>query len=255
MNKIVICCLLLVLCPFELMAEPHCALFLDTRLLVMAHPLFSVFDTTSNRFKGTSSEPIEGGYQGVDEMVEQIKKLEDTLLMSSVRLKEELKTVPLRQRVAVERKFLAEKKELGNKLENLKRRVFVARQVPILPGMTPHSSIVPQVNDIMVAIRAVVKKLKNKYNTELVIDVSGLMPYAGKIELTESLLTNKHKQMLDKNASMPTQYLEWLYEADQYWAAKLGVDAEIIPYGALDTRLEAVKLMEEEVKGYKIWSW
>ena len=133
--------------------------------------------------------------------------------------------------------------------------MFFSRQGPILPGMTPHSSIVPQVNDIMVAIRAVVKKLKNKYNTELVIDVSGLMPYAGKIELTESLLTNKHKQMLDKNASMPTQYLEWLYEADQYWAAKLGVDAEIIPYGALDTRLEAVKLMEEEVKGYKIWSW
>ena len=110
MNKIIFCCLFLVLCPFELMAEPHCALFLDTRLLVMAHPLFNVFDTASNRFKCTSSEPIDGGYQGVDEMVEQIKKLEDTLLMSSTRLKEELKTVPLRQRVAVERKFLAEKK-------------------------------------------------------------------------------------------------------------------------------------------------
>ncbi|MDD3001680.1 MAG: hypothetical protein PHF29_07990 [Candidatus Riflebacteria bacterium] len=255
MNKIFVCCLLLVLCPFELMAESPYALFLDTRLLVMAHPLFSVFDATSNRFKGTSSEPILGGYQGVDEVVEQIKKLEEALLLSSTRLKEELKTVPLRQRVSVERKFLAEKKELGNKLESLKRRVFDARQVPILPGMTSYSSITPQVNDIMAAIRAVVKKLKNKYNTELIIDVSGLMPYAGRVELTESLLTNKHKQILDKNASMPGQYLEWLHEADQYWAAKLGVDAEVIPYGALDTRLEAVKLMEEEVKGYIIWSW
>ena len=68
----------------------------------------------------------------------------------------------------------------------------------------------------MVAIRAVVKKLKNNIQHRISNRYFELNAYAGKVELT-SLLTNKHKQILDKNVSMPTQYLEWLHEADQYW--------------------------------------
>ena len=36
---------------------------------------------------------------------------------------------------------------------------------------------------------------------------------------------------------------------------KFGIDADVIPFGAVDARLEAIKLMEEEVKGYILWDW
>ena len=42
--------------------------------------------------------------------------------------------------------------------------------------------------------------------------------------------------------------------ANSYWAARLGMNADIIPVGARDVRLEAIKLMEEEGKGYKLWN-
>lgn len=237
-------------------SEANVPVFLDTRLLVMVHPLFNAFDTNSGRFKGTSSEPIMGEYDGVEKVLEEVKKLQDHLLKSSERLRKELKTVPLTERISVERKFLAEKRELESKLEAMKMRVYMARLVPIKPGMTPYAAIYPQINDIMSAIRTVIKKIKEKYNTNVIIDIADLLPWAGNVKITQTLTENKHKQAFEsKGDALPENYLEWLKEADQFWAAKLGVDAEIIPFGAVDVRLEAIKMMEEEVKGYKIWSW
>lgn len=237
-------------------AQTSKPVFLDTRLLLLAHPLFSVFDNGTGRFKGTSSEPILGEQEGIDKVLEKIKETGDYLLKSPKALREKLKTIPLTDRMAAERDFLAEKRMLEAKLEAMKMRVYMARLVPIQRGMTPYSSIYPQVNNIMGSIKNVIKTLKSKYKTDVVIDVADLLPWAAKPQMTASLMTNKHKEIYEnKGKSLPENYLDWLGEADQYWASRLGVGSDVVPYGALDVRLEAIKLMEEEVRGYKVWVW
>ena len=57
-----------------------------------------------------------------------------------------------------------------------------------------------------------------------------------------------------ESKASPEEFSQWLKAANSYWAAKQGMNADIIPFGAKDVRLEAIKLMEEEGKGYKLWN-
>lgn len=239
-----------------LLASGLNCIMIDSRLLLMAHPVFNSFDSNINRFRGTSSEPIAGDLPGVEAVIEQTKKLQDELLKSSNALREKLKSVPLTERITAEREFLAQKRDLEAKLEAMKMRVYMARLVPIKIGMTPDSSIYTQINAITDSMRQVIRILKQKYKTNVVVDVTDLLPFAPVKEPSALLTTNKHKQALDKNDTEITpELMEWYLEADEYWAAKLGVDSEVIPFGAIDARLEAVKLMEQESEGYKTWEW
>lgn len=94
-----------------LLASGLNCIMIDSRLLLMAHPVFNSFDSNINRFRGTSSEPIAGDLPGVEAVIEQTKKLQDELLKSSNVLREKLKSVPLTERITAEREFLAQKRD------------------------------------------------------------------------------------------------------------------------------------------------
>lgn len=228
----------------------------DSRLLIMAHPLFDKFDSKTNRFLGTSSEPILGELAGIEAVVEQIKELQNQLLKSSKALREKLQNVPLTERLAVEREFLAQKKDMEAKLEAMKMRVYMARLVPIKMGMTPDSSIYTQINVITEDLRKVIKALKQKYNTNMVLDTTDLLPFVPFKKPSSLLMSNMHKEAMEKkDTKINEELMEWYLEADEYWAARFGVDSQVVPYGAVDARLEAIKLMEQESEGYKTWEW
>ena len=230
--------------------------FIDTRLMVMAHPLFKAFDPKSRRFKGTSSESFEENFELQESFIQSIKDLEDELLKFPEKLKEKLKGVPFKDRISAEREFLLEKKQKESKLEYMKRRVYLSRLVPTKDGMTPYMSIYPQCRDLTEAIKKVTDLLKKKYKTEVVIDVANILPFKEKPRTTQPVLRNNlMKDVYKKESKASDEDLSnWLKAANSYWAAKLGMDADIIPVGAKDVRLEAIKLMEEEGKGYKLWN-
>ena len=127
---------------------------LDTRLLVLAHPLFTDFDTNMGRFRNTASEFVEGGQQGLEELIAEIQSLNTWLSQAPQALRERIKDVPLPDRMAVERTFLAEKREKEQRVAAMQMRAYMARLIPGRPGITPASSIYPQVNQIMADIRA-----------------------------------------------------------------------------------------------------
>ena len=231
-------------------------IFIDSRLLVLAHPLFSAFDSKSKRFKGTSSESFEEDFDSQEAFIQSIKDLEDELLKSPEKLKEKLKGIPFKDRISAEREFLLEKKLKESKLEYMKRRIYLSRLVPTKDGMTPYMSIYPQCRDLAEAIKKVTDSLKKKYKTDIVIDVANILPYRGKLrtrprELVNNLVKDAYKKESKASAEDLSQ---WLKVANSYWAARLGMNADIIPVGARDVRLEAIKLMEEEGKGYKLWN-
>ncbi len=232
------------------LAEP---IMVDTRLMLLAHPLFGNFNTTTGRFTGTSSEFVQGGQAGVDALVAEIKKLNEWLLNSPKNLLEKLHQVPLPERMAAERAFMAEKREIENRLAMLQIRSYNARLVPGRPGVTPDSSILPQINEINSDIRKVIQQLKEKYETRVVIDGGELLPIVKSSPAKNELLTqNLHRKLWKgQQPGENESFAEWLELADQYWAARLGLDAVVIPVGAKDVRLEAIKLIEERTKGLK----
>lgn len=232
-------------------------IFIDSRLMVLAHPLFKAFDPKSKRFKGTSSESFEEDFGSRQAFVQKIKDTEDELLKSPERLKEKLKGVPFKDRINTEREFLLEKKLKESKVEYMKRRVYFSKLVPTKDGMTPYESIYLQCRDLTEALKKVTDLLKVKYKTEVVIDVANIFPYSEKLRVRQpELRKNILKDIYQKESKVSAEdFSQWIKAASFYWAATQGMDADIIPVGAKDVRLEAIKLMEEEGKGYKLWTW
>jgi hypothetical protein len=228
-------------------------LMIDSRLMLLAHPLFERFDTETGRFRGTASEYVAGGQEGVDKLIAEIKQLNAWLLNSPKNLQEKLGQVPLPERIAAEREFLAEKREIESRVASLQMRIYNARLVPGRPGVTPEASTLPQINEISSDIRVVLKQLKEKYKTDVVIDSAELLPII-RLQPARSqlLLQNLHSKMFKgQELAENEDFLAWLAEADNYWAERHGLDANVIPVGARDVRLEAIKLVEERTKGLK----
>ena len=82
------------------------AIFIDSRLMVMAHPLFKAFDPKTQRFKGTSSESFQEDFDSRLAFIQSTKDLGEELLKSPEKLKEKLKGVPFKDRINVEREFI-----------------------------------------------------------------------------------------------------------------------------------------------------
>lgn len=231
-------------------AEP---VMVDTRLMLLAHPLFAKFDPETSRFRGTSSEFVNGGQEGVDKLIAEIRRLDAWLLASPKHLQEKLKNVPLPDRAAAERAFLTEKREVEAQLAMLQIRAYNARLVPGRPGVTPEASTMPQINEINADIRAVLRQLKETYKTDIIIDTAELLPIVAKPRvISPTLSANLHARVWkDPGIASSPEFAAWLAEADSWWAGKLGLDASVIPVGASDARLEAIKLIEERTKGLK----
>lgn len=234
------------------------AIFIDSRLMVLAHPLFNAYDIKTGRFKGTPSEPFVFDVDSRKLFIDKIKELEDKLLKSPEALKNKLKNVPFKDRISIEREFIKEKKLLETKLDAMKQRVYFSKQVPMSPGMSPYMSIYPQCCDIVETTNEVINELKEKYKTNIVIDIANILPIIkGSNSVPKTNINQNLPQKVYKKATnISTEDIKsWCDKADRYWAEKLGLDADIIPFGAKDVRLEAIKLMEEKGKTYKLWDW
>ena len=48
-------------------------IFIDSRLMILAHPLFRAFDPKSKRFKGTSSESFQEDFDSQETFIQEIK--------------------------------------------------------------------------------------------------------------------------------------------------------------------------------------
>lgn len=225
------------------------ALLVDTRLMVIAHPLFKAYDSCTSRFKGTSSEFVSGGQEGIDKLTEQIRKNEEKLAKSNDELRQKLREAPLPDRINIERTFIREKRQLEEETLEMKIRAYNARLTPGRLGVTPPSSIYPQVNQINADIKAVIIRLKEKYKIELVIDATELLPARPlKSAVSRVVAQNKHQNFI-KTGTFDQQTVAWFVECAEFWADEMGMDAPILPVGVTDVRLVALKMIEDLTRG------
>ncbi|MDD3000093.1 MAG: hypothetical protein PHV05_13605 [Candidatus Riflebacteria bacterium] len=223
--------------------------YVDTRLLVLAHPLWDSFDCRTGRFKGTASEFVEGGQKGLDKLFAEIADLNQWLAQSPKILKERLQQVALPDRLSVERTFFAEKREVEQRVAMLQMRAYMARMVPGQIGVTPAASIYPQINQIAADIRTVLKQIKEKHSAAVIIDSAELLPIMCRVPGNSDLLAQNLHEKLWSGEKADEKTTRWLDEASRFWADRLGFAADIIPFGAEDTRLESIKMLEDITKG------
>jgi len=217
----------------------------DTRLMVMAHPLTNTFDPATRRFQNSSSEPLREGEtkQHIDS---QIASLGCQLTDLQKAFTQELAQAVPARRPALEKTYLEQRRMLEARLAEQKERRYAVEEVPLHPGMTPYDAIQPQIQTISTDLQAAVRRLRDKYQATAVIDISGLLPLYPPQGASDIIRQNCHfyfwRNSFPKNGNGS---LEWMLQAKRYWAHR---DSQLtpVPYGARDVRFEGAQFMAGE---------
>lgn len=223
-------------------AQAQSAIMLDTRLMIMAHPMTNQFDPALRRFRNTSSEPLASG-ETRDGIGQLVKSLERQLGELQAKIGRELQQAAPNRRPALEKAFLSRRRELEARLKEQKERQYTVQEVPLNQGMTTYDSIFPQIQTISNDLQNAVRMLRDRYQSPVVIDISSLLPLYPPQGNMNVLRQNFHfgfwRNSFSGNAPST---LEWMLQAKRYWAYR---DSQMhpVPYGARDVRLEAAHLM------------
>jgi len=218
------------------------ALLVDTRLMVMAHPLTNSFDQATRRFRNTSSEPLGSGETpknielGIRSLELQLKTLQEQFARG-------LKNAAVAQRNSLEQTYLEQRRSLELMLAEQKERRFRVEEVPLNPGLTSYDAIQPQIQTISADLQSVVRALREKYQAATVIDVASLLPLFPPQGNPEILRQNCHFYFWRNSfGTVGNVSQEWMLQAKRYWAHR---DSQLspVPYGARDVRFEAAQMM------------
>ena len=220
-------------------------IFIDTRLLVISHPLFAKFDPESRRFRDTSGDPSlvkTIGFEGLDKA---ISDSEVSLAALPKKWDSILKKAKPPEKKKLEGDFLRERKALEKELEVLRGQKNEIKVIPGYPTFSERQSLLKQVCEISRAIQKTAQKLIDRYSAPHLIDAAGLM--TNEIaDLNTRILYDKISIEIWRKKGAPVKkppLFTWIGEAKKYWSLNDELFTPI-PFGAKDCRFEAVNLME-----------
>lgn len=219
---------------------------IDTRPMLLAHPMFSNFDPDTRRFKGTRSEPV-GGEEERKVIRADLENQQMALVKYSEDWSERLKNATGKQRQALETQYLRGKKRLEAKTGEIRQRYWATSSIPGVPGFTEPASILTQTNQIARDIRDSLVKLQKRTGAGLVIDISSLMP-TGPVPYKLEIVQANRLAYLPKQPQYGPELLEWVRETRNYWMNHGNLYNPFI-IGTEDQRLEAVEELIRHCQG------
>jgi len=218
----------------------------DTRPMLLAHPMFANFDPETRRFKGTRSEPISGEEDRNlihADLLNQQAALDKYNADWSTRLRAAVG----KQRQSLETQYLRGKKRHEDKIAEIRQRFWAVAAIPGVPGRTEPASIITQTNQIARDIRDSILKLQRRTGATLVIDISSLMPVAPVPYRLEIVQANR-LAYLPAQPNYGPELLEWISEARNYWMNHGNLYNPFI-IGTEDQRVEAVEELIRHCQG------
>ncbi len=224
-------------------------IFVDIRLLVGGHPMMKKFDPATRTFLGTSSDPTIVTREGFDGLQKKLDELETRLTQLTSKWAPEFSKALPDQKKDLEKRFLLEKRELEEQVNVLRKQKLT---IKVFPGSRPFAegnAIIPQVEKIFSDIKMVISGLREKYQADLVLDISSLLP-AMKPVVNEDILFNRAPQDFRRKGFTPETgktLFPWLVEARNFWL-KIDGDLSPIPIGAQDCRSASLDLLKEIVE-------
>jgi hypothetical protein len=233
-------------------AAEFSAVFVDSRLLALFHPLFSTFNPETRRFRHSFSDPTlvrEIGHAGVEQKITDLEAALKKLEAESVK---KLALMKGKLREEFETRFLQEKKPLQEQLRQLRGQKFFVKDIPGFQPFTEVRTIIPEVYRIANDLRQVFRRLSQKHPGIPVIDAAALLP-AGPEPLDTRLLLSGQKTCSPAaraDLSQKARVRAWLHEAKAYWSNRDG-QPQVIPFGAKDCREESLEILHQTTRGEK----
>lgn len=234
--------LLGLLATFAVWAEP--VVFVDSRLMVLAHPITQRFDPVARRFFDTSSEHVLGGMEGMQGLEGERTDLQRQLDGLTPEYARRMSGTGTSERKRLEKELLQKRREIQSRIEMLQKRKEEARSVPEQPGMTSGRSILPQVQEIVDAIRQALQQIQIQRKASVVIDIAPLLPGAVLNIDTAMLFTNRHFGFWRGTAAPTGENLEWIRNARSFLFQE-GKTLPPVVYGAGDARIDALNLVQQ----------
>ena len=227
---------------FGACAEP--VVFVDTRLMLLAHPLVQRFDPVARRFADTSSEPVSAGLAGLRNLESQRADLQRELDGLTPDYARRLNGAGPAERKRLEQELLRRQQEMRSRIETLGRRMVEAKGVPEQPGLTTGRSILPQVQEIADSLRQSLMQIQTRRKAVVILDIAPLLPGNLLRIDTQNLFSNRHFGFWRGGVSPTAENLEWIRNARSFLLRE-GISLPPIVAGAGDARLEAAQLMQK----------
>lgn len=219
---------------------------IDTRPMLLAHPLFSSFDPKTRRFIGTRSEPVVGE-ESRSFIKADIESHQLALAKYNEDWSERLKKATGKQRQTLEAQYLKGKKRHETKIGEIRQRYWATAAIPNVPGLTEPASVVTQTNQIARDIRDSILKLQKRTGASLVMDISSLMP-SGPVPYRIEIVQTNQLAYLPAQPRYGPELLEWVREARNYWMNHGNLYNPFI-IGTEDQRIEAVEELIRHCQG------
>lgn len=223
---------------------PNGVVYVDTRLLLLAHPLFHQLDEKTRRFTNTSSEPVLGE-EGVRRLIQKLDQLQKTYDQLPAVWQKRISEAPVAERKALEQTYLAEKAALQERLSSVRRRRWAVVAIPGREGVSEPASIISQLNVICGDIRDTLRDLRQSTQAGLILDISSLMP-AGSAPINDARLHGNYLAGFVRGSHQIEDVMPWLKEARKFWLNHSRISTPVI-VGAYDARLDAVQLLIKRV--------
>lgn len=222
--------------------------FIDTRLLLLAHPLYRQFSADTARFSNTPSEPVPDGEDGIRRVESELSSVQLEYAGLPGKWAQRLSAkMGKSERKSTEEAFIAEQKRLQEKSRMLEDRLRQLRGVPGRPGLTNNMSMAGQVITIARDIRATIARLKTGFNG-VVMDISPLMPDRAPDVDTKIVYSNMNFQLWRASSTPDGNAVAWLDNAKRFLYARHQPLLPVV-YGGIDARVEAVKILEQVTGG------
>ena len=201
--------------------------FVDSRLLLWAHPVFRTLNLETHRFAGVSAPSGQ-----LDAELAQTEQALSELQKRSSAASGTFRTAYAAARTADERRraeetFWVERNTIQKNIETARARLAVlqqSRKTESGAGVTPADSLIPAITDIRRDITDVVARLAMAGKLRAVLDAAALAPLRLPPPPEESVLhSTPHREFFtgDPARFQADRFAAWLDQARRYWHHRL----------------------------------
>ncbi len=227
---------------------------IDSRFLLMVHPLFRTLDPETRRFAGAtapSTSVADENKRLTADLAETRKLIEAGFAalksaMAKARTPEE--------RRSAENAYWTTRRAAEKKVESLQERLAVlARALPAPDGgaQTPRDVLLKPLLQIDEDIRSAVGRAAAARRVAVVIDEAALLPQAPPAAFEPSILhsTALEEILTGRNPAKVGLLPQWLAQARLYWHQRLpGAVSRPVHGPVVDLRFEAARILLEQVR-------
>ncbi|MBF0542963.1 MAG: hypothetical protein HQM08_00950 [Candidatus Riflebacteria bacterium] len=222
--------------------------FIDSRLLLLSHPIFRSLDLKTKSFSNGNykiSENVDKEKKSLNERINSLQKQVETA--SNTIRQEFTKARTLQERQTAENKYWETRRDCEKQIQNTRSRLSLLENLENASdgqGVPGKEALLLQLSEIIEDLKTVVLHLAKRYSLKAVTDVAPLTENPSPKDIEVSILQSTHHSEFfqDPQSKNFQIFGKWLFNARLFWQLRLPEYCNS-PYklGFKDLRNESIK--------------